>query len=299
MKFSLLIGTKNRIDELKYTLEKSIDIISSNDVEVILVDDGSTDGTYDFVTSNYPNIKIIRNEKSKGILAVRNQLYKNSNAKYAISLDDDTNFLSRNNLELIEEYFQKNNKCAIISFRTFWSKNELKNFNHNDTIVKVRSFGAGINAMRMSAKKEIPEFPEWFIFYGEEDFASYHLFKKGWEIHYVPDILIHHRVDINSRKKDKDYTKRTRYALRSGWYLILMFYPLNVIPKILAYTLWIQLKNKTFRGDWKATIGITQAIIDVIVNIRHIKNNSSRLTQEEYTNLRKIVEAKLYWTPLS
>ncbi len=149
--------------------------------------------------------------------------------------------------------------------------------------------------IRTSAWHQIPNYPEWFKFYGEEDFASFHLFKKGLEVHYYPDILIHHRVDIKSRKKNKDYIQRTRKSLRSGWYLYLMFYPLNVILRRLVYSIWIQIKLKLFKGDFRAFLGLMMAIFDLIFNLRKIHKNSERMTSEEFYNYMSLEEAKIYW----
>ena len=55
-KFSILISTKNRINDLKYTLEKLNFILQSKEVKCTIYDDGSTDGTFQYVKDNYPSI---------------------------------------------------------------------------------------------------------------------------------------------------------------------------------------------------------------------------------------------------
>ena len=66
-----------------------------------------------------------------------------------------------------------------------------------------------------------------------------------------------------------------RRSLRSGWYLYGLFFPLREIPRRFLYTLWVQLKKKTFKGDVKATIGIFQALIDVLLHIPIINGTAS------------------------
>jgi hypothetical protein len=39
---------------------------------------------------------------------------------YAVSLDDDTHFLSANNVDTLLQFFEQNNQCAVIVFRGFW-----------------------------------------------------------------------------------------------------------------------------------------------------------------------------------
>jgi glycosyltransferase involved in cell wall biosynthesis len=297
IKFSILITTKNRLEDLKITILSILHLIERDDVECIVYDDASTDGTFQYVETNYPQIILWQNKRSLGLIYNRNVLFNKCNGKYAISLDDDLNFLIENPLEKIEDYFNQNSNCGLITFRIFWNKNEPQTIFTNQCPVKVKTYAGGAHCYKVDVWNIIPNYPEWFIFYGEEDFASYQLFKKRIEIHYVPDILVHHRVDLKSRKKDNDYVIRTRRSLRAGWYIFLMFYPLKVVPKILIYTLWIQVKNKTLKGDLKASFGIILALIDVILNLPKIIKGSNRLTIDEFNIYNRLEENKLYWTP--
>jgi glycosyltransferase involved in cell wall biosynthesis len=295
--FSILITTKNRKDDLTFTLQAINHLLVKENVVCIICDDGSTDGTFEMVQDHFPHIELIRNIKSKGLIYSRNRMMNRVTSDYAISLDDDLHFLVQEPLESIEKYFEANPKCAIQSFRIFWNKKSPDSFHSNQKQERTKSFAGGAHVWKMEAWKEIPQYPDWFIFYGEEDFAAFQLFKKHWEIHYVPDILVHHRVDIKARKKSSDYRLRTRRSFRSSWYLYLLFFPFRLIPEKLLYTLWVQIKNKTFKGDWKATLGILQALGDVILNIPRLMQQSNRLTTKEFQEFSKLSEIKLYWKP--
>jgi len=244
--FSILITSKNRIKELKFTLEKIDFLLQSEALECIVFDDGSTDHTSEFIKENYPNIILLRNQFSKGLIYCRNQMLNQTKAKYAISLDDDAHFLSENVLQHIETHFTANPKCSVIACRIFWGLALPSQTFSDEKPLRVKGFVGCAHVWNMKAWRDISNYPAWFVFYGEEEFAAFQLFKKGWEIHYVPDILVHHRVDIKNRKNDKDYQLRLRRSLRSGWYLYFLFYPWQLIPRKLTYTLWIQFKNKGF-----------------------------------------------------
>jgi GT2 family glycosyltransferase len=100
----------------------------------------------------------------------------------------------------------------------------------------------------MNAWRSIPSYPEWFEFYGEETFASLHLFKNHWEVHYVPEVFVLHRVDLKLRKtQTKDFTLRYRRGLRAGWFAIFLFYPTAKAIHFFLYSLWMQLKTKIFK----------------------------------------------------
>lgn len=296
--FSILITTKNRLVDLKETLSHLIYLIKDDDVEFIICDDGSTDDTSKFIESNYKTIKLIKNAKNKGLIFSRNRLLNLTKAKYAITLDDDAHIVSQNPLTKITAFFEANKNCAVVAFRIFWSKNSLNKIECTLKPMRVKGFIGCGHVWRMEAWRDIPNYPSWFVFYGEEEFASYQLHKKDWEVWFVPDVLVHHRVDVKSRKQDKDYIIRLRRSLRSGWYLYMLFYPLKLIPKKIGYTLWMQLKLKVFKGDFKAFIAILGAVFDLIINMPKLFFKRNALTNLQYKKIIDLPDTMIYWKPL-
>lgn len=297
MKVSILITTKNRKDDLAFTLQKVQNLLDKDEVIYVVFDDGSVDGTSDFVKQNYPHVILHTNESSKGYLYCRNKMLNEAKTDFCISLDDDAHFASENPLEIIEEYFYKNEKAGLLGFRIFWSKESPKTIFSSDESIRVKSFVGCAHVWRMKAWQDIPSYPEWFVFYGEEDFASYQLFKKEWEVHYLPEVLVNHRVDIAERKNNNDYAIRLQRSLRSGWYLYFLFYPISVIPRKVLYSIWMQLKTRVFKGDSKALRALLLAIMNLFVNIPNILKNTNRLSLKEYNLYQQLEGTKIYWKP--
>ncbi len=295
--FSILITTKNRLTDLIFTLDKIKHLLDSNDVECVIFDDGSTDGSYEYVKQNYPYIQLERNPVSEGYIFCRNKMLNETKATYAISLDDDAHFVTQNTLESLQQHFEQNVNCGLIALRIFWGLEEPSSIVSNEKSERVQGFVGCAHVWRMEAWRAIPNYPEWFVFYGEESFASYQLFQKNWEIQYLPEVLVNHRVDIKSRKSNEDFTLRLQRSLRSGWYLMFLFYPLCIIPRKIAFTVWIQLKSKVFRGDFKVLQAIVLALVDLVWNMPRILKNSNRLTQKEYDTFNQLPETKVYWNP--
>lgn len=295
--FSILITTKDRIDDLKYTLQKIDYLINQKNVACIICDDGSSDNTHDYLTKHYKSIAIIKNEESKGLIHCRNVMLDMCTTDYAISLDDDAHFVSEDILSVAENYFLQHPTCGLIATRIFWGKKLPTSTKSTDSPKRVKGFVGCGHIWNMKAWKEIPNYPEWFVFYGEEEFASYQLLKKKWEIHYVPKILVHHRVDVKSRKHQKDYITRQRRSFRSGLYLYILFYPTKIALKKIAYVLFQQFKNKTLRGNFRATLAVVLAIFDVFVNLPKLLANRAILTPVEYQNYTQISNTKIYWNP--
>ncbi|MFK7113878.1 glycosyltransferase [Flavobacterium oreochromis] len=124
--FSIQITTKNRLEELEISLQKLCFLFDNKNIEIVIYDDGSEDNTFEFVKRKYPNIKLFRNNKSKGLIYCRNFMLNRTTADYTISLDDDSNFVANDFLEIIDDFFQKSPKCGVIAARIFWEKSFLK-----------------------------------------------------------------------------------------------------------------------------------------------------------------------------
>lgn len=295
--FSILITTKNRLTDLVFTLEKIKYLLKKDNVECVVFDDGSTDGTYDYVKENFPEVQLRSNAVSKGYIFCRNKMLNETKADYAISLDDDAHFVTENPLGFIHAHFEENTNCGLLALRIFWGLEEPVSILNYEKSHQVQGFVGCAHVWRMKAWQDIPHYPEWFVFYGEEDFASCQLFKKNWTVNYLPEVLVNHRVDVKSRRNNSDYGVRLRRSLRSGWYLYFLFYPIILIPKKMGYSIWIQLKLKVFKGDFIALKAISLAIFDLVCATPKIIRESNRLSSQEYDVYHKIPSTKIYWQP--
>jgi len=298
MKFAIHIATKNRKDDLLFTLEQVYPLLENPEVTCVVFDDGSNDGTEDAVRQQFPKIQLLQNTTSRGYLYCRNVMLNETQADIAISLDADAHFLSENPLETIAEFFTENQKCGLIAFRINWNKTEPEHTVTTEVSHPVKSYVGCGHAWRMNAWRSIPSYPEWFEFYGEETFASLHLFKNHWEVQYVPEVFVLHRVDLKLRKtQTKDFTLRYRRGLRAGWFAIFLFYPTAKAIHFFLYSLWMQCKTKIFKGQFKVLLPILGALWDLIVFSPMIRKNRTAFTTREFSDYAKLKEPKIYWKP--
>jgi GT2 family glycosyltransferase len=111
-KVSIVIPTHNRISKL-IRLIHSIENNSFKNVEVIVVDDASTDGTYETIKELFPEIKIIRTEKNCLVSGCRNIGMKQSVGEYIFVLDDD-NILDKECVANLVKVFEGHpNFCVL------------------------------------------------------------------------------------------------------------------------------------------------------------------------------------------
>ncbi|GEP50404.1 hypothetical protein FNO01nite_10760 [Flavobacterium noncentrifugens] len=296
--FSILIATKNRKADLMFTLSRISSLIQRPDVDCVVFDDGSDDGTFEAVRMDFPKVQLLRNESSKGYLFCRNTMLNAAKGEFAISLDDDAHFVTENPLDILKSHFDENPDCGLVAFRILWSETAIENIFTADLTERVKGFVGCGHAWRMKAWRTISNYPEWFEFYGEEDFASLELFKNNIVVDYVPEILVQHRVDLKSRSIAKnDFAFRYRRSLRAGWYLYFMFYPYSKIPRKLAYSLAVQLKSKILKGDFKVILPLTQAMFDVMLHLPKLIKNRKAFSSKQYDGYTQLKETKVYWNP--
>lgn len=104
---SVYIPTKNRLDMLQAAIESVLNQ-THRGVEVIVVDDASTDGTKSYLTelaAKDTRVKFLSNSQSKGACVARNMAIKQAQGEFVTGLDDDDEF-EPYHLAALLEYWQ-------------------------------------------------------------------------------------------------------------------------------------------------------------------------------------------------
>jgi glycosyltransferase involved in cell wall biosynthesis len=92
MKVCVVIATKNRKESLRRAITSVV--MQKTPVELLVIDDGSTDGTSDMVAAEFSQVRLERTPASLGYIAQRNRAAQMSSADVIISIDDDATFSS-------------------------------------------------------------------------------------------------------------------------------------------------------------------------------------------------------------
>lgn len=294
---SILITTYNRKKELVFTLNTLRDII--NPQGIYICDDASTDGTFEYISSEYPEINIFQNTVNTGLIASRNQLMQAAPTEYVLSLDDDAHYLNPEKLEKAMSFMQENLNCAVLSFRLFWGLQKPASQKTSEKTYQVNNFLGGAHLMRKTAWDNfIISYPEWYYFYGEEDYAAMQLFRTGQNVFYFPDVLVHHRVSIKNRKKSSEETRlRTKWALQAAWSNYLIFYPKQKAYYKILYSIKEQLRVKLFKGEHTICGSIYLALKMLFLTRYYRSKIQSKFSSEMLIEYLKLPKAPIYWEP--
>ncbi len=128
-RISFIIITWNSIEYIKQTLPPLLKQ-SLKDIEYIYIDNGSTDGTIEYIKEKIQenkekNIQIIENGENLGISIAKNKAVKKATGKYLLLLDDDILIDNPTFLTNIVKYYQTLNNPAFL-MPLFIDKEELK-----------------------------------------------------------------------------------------------------------------------------------------------------------------------------
>lgn len=114
MKTTVVIPNYNGIKYLADCLD-SLQSQSGKDFKILVVDNGSTDGSFELL-AKYPEVKSIRFEENKGFCGAVNAGIKAADTEYVILLNNDTK-VKETFVEKLTEAIEKDSKIFSVSAR--------------------------------------------------------------------------------------------------------------------------------------------------------------------------------------
>ena len=243
MEVSVVIPNFNGIAFLDSVLA-SLEGQTLNNFEVILVDNGSTDGSCSFVTANYPWVHLIELSENFGFCGAVNAGIRAAKAPYVLLLNNDTEvkedfveemlaairrhknafscgarmvqYHDRDKLDDVGNYY-----CAL-----GWSfaRGRGKDIHAYETEDKIFSACAGAAIYRKKIIEKIGYFDEEHFAYLEDTDIGYRARIYGYENWYAPKAIVYH---VGSGTSGSRYNQfKTRYSSRNNIYLIYKNMPL-------------------------------------------------------------------------
>ena len=243
MEVSVVIPNFNGIAFLDSVLA-SLEGQTLNNFEVILVDNGSTDGSCSFVTANYPWVHLIELSENFGFCGAVNAGIRAAKAPYVLLLNNDTEvkedfveemlaairrhknafscgarmvqYHDRDRLDDVGNYY-----CAL-----GWSfaRGRGKDIHAYETEDRIFSACAGAAIYRKKILEKIGYFDEEHFAYLEDTDIGYRARIYGYENWYAPKAIVYH---VGSGTSGSRYNQfKTRYSSRNNIYLIYKNMPL-------------------------------------------------------------------------
>jgi GT2 family glycosyltransferase len=215
-----------------------LDALSScqRTTEVIVVDDGSIDGSVDFITSSFPTVRVLSSSKNEGFASACNKGIKSSRNEFVYLLNNDI-IVSKNFLDSLLPYFEYDDVFAVSSV-AYPPDTDISKISHISTVqlkFKYGIFWYNYNAI-MNIRRPIPVFfssgghsaynKKKFLalggfdnlyhpFYWEDADISYRAWKQGWRSFYEPEsgVIHDHQSTIGANFK-KDFIQNIHWRNR-------------------------------------------------------------------------------------
>lgn len=209
---SIVIAHHNK----KEFLEKSLSSLlrqTYSTIEIVLVDNNSTDGSVDYIKKEFPSVKIIACKENYGFAKANNIGIKETKGELIVALNNDTEVVS-NWLEELVKAINSDEKVGMCSSKILFMKNPTM---INSTGMCISRSGAcwdrgmfeydngqyqhiekvfgpcGCAAMyRKEMLEEIGLFDEDFYAYAEDVDLAFRGRLAGWECLYVPKAVVYH-----------------------------------------------------------------------------------------------------------
>lgn len=218
------------------------------DFEIIIVDNGSTDGSVEFVKADFPEVRVIALDENLGFSAANNVGIRLARGKYMALLNSDTEVESRWLEELVNalEAHPEIGFCA--SKMLLWQRREIADtcgdfytvegiagkighLEHADQYNHPREvFGAcaGAAIYRKSMLDDIGLLDEDFFLAHEDTDLSFRAQLMGYKCLYVPTAIVYHHLSATIGADSDTYIY---YGHRNNEYVYIKNMPLLLLLK--------------------------------------------------------------------
>lgn len=116
VRLSIVVITWNERDDLRRCLEALVDKINLNRDEIIVVDNGSCDGSRELVTQ-YPQIRYLALDRNYGVAAARNHGLFLARGDICMTLDNDAVMLTEDPGAIVEEFFSAHPEAGVVGYQ--------------------------------------------------------------------------------------------------------------------------------------------------------------------------------------
>ncbi len=218
---SVVIPTHNRKQKL-FRLIEGVRQSDYPNVEIVVVDDFSTDGTFDAVRLAFPDVKIIRNQSNLLLAGSRNVGIEGSSGSLLFLVDDD-NVMAKDTISELAASFDDSRMGLaapvmyyLSSPERIWCAGVVRNMSTSRTILVGKDTSLKFNGLIRSddcpnafmLRREVIEKVGLFdkatfpIHYDEADFGE-RVRKAGYRVFFVPSSKVWHDIPLPEEEKDK------------------------------------------------------------------------------------------------
>jgi GT2 family glycosyltransferase len=202
------------------------------DFDVVVVDNGSTDGSQEMIRRKFPQVKIIQNSKNLGLAKACNQGIEATNGPFILLFNNDT-IVNGSAFNALVEFMNKTPDAGAVGgkllnedgtfqsgyggFSSLWEEflvavrigeiiwDGYPLHGDSESVEQVGWMSSACLLLRREALNEVGLLDEEYFIYGDETDLQYRMKKTGWKAYYLPEATTIHyggrSMDKWSRRK--------------------------------------------------------------------------------------------------
>jgi GT2 family glycosyltransferase len=308
---SVIIVTYNSVNYLSKCIDS---IIKQNcNVEIIVVDNCSTDNTVMFLLENYSFVRVIQSKDNGGYGKGNNLGIKYANSDNIIIINPDTIMESGCISQLLESLETGEKIITTPKILTYDRSaiNSCGHINHFTGLGFTRGFGENPNsfstpeyvsgtvgtcfALKKKHMIELGGFDENFFMYREDGDLAWRAHLKKFKIKYVPTAVIKHDYSLNVYPNKLYHIERGRYMILKKYFSIIDFVLLSpslLLVEILSIGYALKLGPKGILCKLKAINGFNVEVPKVSGDKKNLFNTLNveiPLNQLTSSNIERIL----------
>ncbi|HMC82120.1 MAG TPA: glycosyltransferase, partial [Candidatus Polarisedimenticolia bacterium] len=294
---SVVIVTHDRREELRQLLSDLTAMARAAGDEIVVVDDGSADGTVEMVREEFPGVSLLVRPVNRGANAARNAAAQRARGETLVFLDDDTRVEDPRFLERVRKLFETEEAVAVVAFRILdpatrkprrFEIPHRRKDRYEDPCETSTFISAGC-AVRRSVYKTVGGMDESLTYGFEELDFSYRVIARGFRIFYRPNLWILHSLSPVARYRGR----RIYYLFRNKIRISARYLPWRMFAVQLGVWSGYFLKEALRIGRLDAFVaGLASGLAGVPGQLQNRRRD--RLSAVAISRLRRL-EGRLYY----
>lgn len=180
--------------------------------EVVVVDNGSADGTPDFVAERFPHVRVVALGENRGA-AGRNAGVAAAPTQYIAFAEDDS-WYEPGALARAADVLDAHPRVGLLNAHVLVGADRRPEPLHADMVDtpvpddpalpghRILSFLEGVSIVRRDAFLDAGGFDPRLLIGGPEEHLAAELLRRGWELRYLPDVVARHCPDHGEPSPD-------------------------------------------------------------------------------------------------
>ncbi len=255
---------------------------SHKPVEIIMVDNASSDGSVEYVRTQFPSVRIICNERNLGFAEGNNIGYSQANGEYVALLNNDT-VVEHDWLSSLVDRMQEDDLALVCSQvitdgvpQEFYSMNGTLNYLGHNIMRHFRDLSMvfyGSAASLLLRRNVVKEpFPGEYFLYQEDVFLSWKLRLLGHRLAMVPQSRVHHRGSLSTRRETRALVGY--YQERNRILNCLIFYQAGTLLRLVPYFVFdfVAKLSMALWGRGKPLKAILRAFVWPLTNLGWVRD---------------------------